>query len=106
MLLWRMARVLMLTSMLLTCSADGLLLWSDVCCSWAPMWVSNLRAPNGPVMQLLVLVLRFLMMLWALDPVASTMTGMLDLVCRLWYMLMLLCLGSTRLSSIRLGPAC
>lgn len=67
--------------------------------------MTSLPVPNGPMMQLLVLDLSFSIILMALAPVASTMTGMLSLVWTVWYILTLLPLGSTILSSIRLGWA-
>lgn len=94
-------RLVMLTAILLTrrILVVGLL----VCCTCVCSWVMSLPGPNGPIMQLLVLDLSLRMMLIALPPVASTMTGILDLVWTVWYMLMLLTLGSTRLSRMILG---
>lgn len=66
--------------------------------------VSNLVIPKGPGMQLLVLVLKLVMMLSALDPVASTTTGIPEAVSTWWVIFALLSLGSTMLSRTKLGP--
>lgn len=65
--------------------------------------MESLPVMNGPAMQLLVLVLRFVIMLRSLVRVAIMTTGIRSRLCTSWTMLNLRTLGRCRLINIILG---